>query len=148
MHMDKFAALSKGQKLLLGGGVLLFIDTFLPWQSVSIGPVSATADAWHGFWGVILSLMVVVLLAWSAARLFGVALPTNIPEGLSTLALGGLILLFAVIKTLNDSFRGWASWVGIILAAVVAFGAWLTFQDSGEALPRVAAAPPTDRDAS
>src|ERR1700690_1406569 len=107
--MDKFAALSKGQKILLGGGVLLFIDTFLPWQAVSIFSI----DAWHGFWGVVLGLLVIVLLAWSAARAFGVALPTNIPEGLSTLALGGLIFLFALIKTLNDNFSTWESWVGV-----------------------------------
>jgi len=44
MLMDKLMGLSKGQKLILGGGVLLFIDTFLPWQKVSIGPVSATAN--------------------------------------------------------------------------------------------------------
>ena len=35
--MDKLMGLSKGNKLILGGGVLLFIDTFLPWQKVSFG---------------------------------------------------------------------------------------------------------------
>jgi hypothetical protein len=134
--MDKLMGLSKGNKLILGGGVLLFIDTFLPWQSVSI----FSLNAWHGFWGVMLGLLVIVMLAWAGARAFGVALPVNLPQGLVTLALGGLIFLFALIKTLSDSARTWESWVGIILAAGVAVGAWFAFQDSGEALPKVAKA--------
>jgi ABC-type multidrug transport system fused ATPase/permease subunit len=138
--MDKLMGLSKGQKLILGGSVLLFIDTFLPWQSWSYGPLSASWNAWHGFWGVVMCLLVIVLLLWAGARAFGVALPVNVPAGLTTLALGGLVFLFALLKTLIESHRGWASWVGIILAAGVAVGAWFSFQDSGESLPKVATA--------
>ena len=142
--MDKLMGLSKGNKLILGGGVLLFIDTFLPWQKVSVGfggaSISATANAWHGFWGVVMCLLVIVLLLWAGARTFGIALPVNVPAGLTTLALGGLVFLFALIKVLADNYRGWAGWVGIVLAAGVAVGAWFAFQDSGEALPKVAKA--------
>jgi hypothetical protein len=102
--------------------------------------ISATANAWHGFWGVLLGLLVIVMLAWAGARAFGVALPGNLPAGLVTLALGGLVFLFALLKTLTESYRGWASWVGIVLGAIVAVGAWFAFQDSGESLPKVAAA--------
>ena len=142
--MDKLMGLSKGQKLLLGGSVLLFIDTFLAWQKVTVGfggaSISATANAWHGFWGVVLCLLVIVMLAWAVAGVLGVALPGNLPTGLVTLALGGLIFLFALLKTLTESYRGWASWVGIVLGAIVAVGAWFAFQDSGESLPKVAKA--------
>jgi hypothetical protein len=141
MLMDKLMGLSKGNKLILGGGVLLFIDTFLPWQKVSFGiggaSVSATANAWHGFWGVVLCLLVIVLLAWAVAGALGIALPANVPQGLATLAVGGLVFLFALLKTLTESYRGWASWVGIVLAAAVAVGAWFAFQDSGESLPKM-----------
>jgi hypothetical protein len=142
--MDKLMGLSKGQKLVVGGGLLLFIDTFLPWQKVTVGfggaSISATANAWHGFWGVVMCLLVIVMLAWAAVRILGVALPVNAPAGLTTLALGGLILVFALLKTLTESYRGWASWVGLVLAAGVAVGAWFSFQDSGESLPKVATA--------
>ena len=138
--MDKVMEVSRGQKLILGGGVLLFIDTFLPWQKVSFGPISATANGWHGFWGVVLGLLVIVMLGWAGAKAFDVALPGNLPAGLVTLALGGLIFLFALLKTLTESYRGWASWVGIVLGAIVAVGAWFVFQDSGESLPKVATA--------
>ena len=143
--MDQLKGLPLGRKLILGAGVLLFIDTFLAWQSVSIGvpgvaTVSASQNAWHGFWGVLLGLMTIVLLLWVGARAFGVALPGNVPDGLATLALGGLIVLFALIKTLNDNYSAWPSYVGIVLGAGIAYGAWLTFQESGESLPRAAAA--------
>jgi hypothetical protein len=142
--MDQLKGLPLGRKLILGAGALLFIDTFLAWQRVSIGvpggaTVSASQNAWHGFWGVLLGLMTIVLLLWVGARAFGVALPANVPDGRVTLALGGLIVLFAVIKTLSDSYSAWPSYVGIVLGAGVAYGAWLTFAESGESLPSVAA---------
>jgi hypothetical protein len=138
--MDQLKGLSLGRKLVLGGGALLFVDTFLPWQSFSVGPFSASRNAWHGFWGVLLCLLTIVLLAWVAARAFGVALPANVPDGLVTLGLGVVIVLFAVLKNLTDDFSAWASYVGIVLAAAVAVGAWLLFQESGEALPKRAPA--------
>lgn len=138
--MEVLSRLSLGRKLVLGGGLLLLVDTFFAWQKVSVGfggvsIVSATANAWHGFWGVFLGLLTIAILAWVAARAFGVELPVAAPDGLVTLALGALILAFAVLKNLTDSHSAWASYVGIVLAAGVAAGAWLVFQDSGEALP-------------
>ncbi len=138
--MDQLKALPLGRKLILGAGVLLFIDTFLPWQSVSIFNANFSANAWHGFWGVLLGLMTIALVLWVGARAFGVALPAAVPDGLATLALGGLIVLFALVKTLHDSYSAWGSYAGIVLGAGVAYGAWLMFQESGESLPRVAAA--------
>ena len=70
-----------------------------------------------------------------AARAFGVEIPGNVPEGLVTLALGALILLFAVIKALSDNYVHWPAYLGIVLAGVLAYGAWLVFQDSGESFP-------------
>ena len=50
--MERFSALSRGMQLMLAGGVLLLIDTFLHWQSASATfgniTVSATRNGWHG----------------------------------------------------------------------------------------------------
>jgi hypothetical protein len=116
---------------------LLLIDTFLHWQSVDVGPFSVSQNGWHGFWGVLLGILTIALLAWVAARAFGVELPGTIPDGLATLALGVLIFLFALIKNLADDYSTFWSYVGVVLAAGVAYGAWLTFQLSGESLPSV-----------
>jgi len=128
-----------GRKLILGAGLLLFIDTFFNWQSISTPLGSFGQNGWHGFWGVLIGLMTLAILALVAGRVFGVAIPPTVPDGLVTLALGGLIVLFAVIKALSDSYTAWPAYVGIVLAAGVAFGAWLNFQDSGEALPNFSA---------
>jgi hypothetical protein len=138
--MEQLKGLSLGRKLILGAGVLLFLDTFFAWQKVSVKVsdvtvVSASANAWHGFWGVLLCLLTIALVLWVAARSFGVALPANLPDGLITLGLGALIVLFALLKNLTDDYSAWASYVGIVLAVGVAFGSWLTFQESGESLP-------------
>ena len=135
--MEQLQSLSLAQKLILGGGVLLLIDTFFAWQSVESPGRRARfgENAWHGFWGVVLGLLVVVLLAWCIARLAGVQLPENMPQGIVTLVLGVLILVFALLKNLTDDYSAWASYVGIVLAAVIAYGAWLNFQESGESLP-------------
>jgi hypothetical protein len=149
--MEQLTGLPTSRKLILGAGALLFVDSFFAWQKVEVKiagvtAVSAKANAWHGFWGVLLCLMTIVLVAWVAARAFGVALPANVPDGLAILALGVLIFVFAVLKNLADDYAARARVVGIILAAVIAVGSWLAFQESGETLPKM---PTTqDRDAS
>jgi hypothetical protein len=143
--MDLVKRLPLGRQLILGAGVLLLIDTFLPWQKISLGPFSHSWSAWHGFWGVLLGLLTIAILAWVAARALGVELPVNVPDGVTTVALGVLILLFAVIKNLVDDFSAWGSYLGVVLAIGVAAGAWMVFQSSGESLPNVsrpASSPP------
>ncbi len=141
--MDKLRALPLGRQLILGAGVLLLIDTFLDWQHVSASfggvTVGGGQSAWHGFWGFVMGLMLIALLLWTAARAFGVALPAQIPDGLTTLVLGVLIPVFALIKAISDSYVHWPAWIGVILGAVIAYGAWLVFAESGEKLPSLQA---------
>jgi hypothetical protein len=48
-----------------------------------------------------------------------------------------------------DDYSAWASYVGVLLAAGVAYGAWLAFGESGEELPgRTAAAAPAPEPAA
>jgi hypothetical protein len=139
--MEQLKGLPLGRQLILGAGVLLFIDMFLHWQSVDVGPFSVSRNGWHGFWGIVLGLLTIALVAWVAVRAFGIDVPLNLPDGLTSLALGGLILLFALIKNLSDDYSTFWSYVGIVLAAIVAYGGWLVFQASGEALPNVSTGP-------
>ena len=133
--MEQLKRLPRGRQLILGAGVLLLIDTFFDWQQVGNSFITVGQSAWHGFWGLIMCLALIVLLAWTLARAFGIALPAQLPDGLATLGLAALILLFAIIKALSDSYVHWPAYVGIILAAGVGYGAWLVFHASGESLP-------------
>jgi len=112
----------------------------LSWQKVSFdfgdnASVSASRNAWHGFWGVVLGLMVIALILLVGARMAKVALPEAIPYGRLVLGLAALILLFAVLKNLFDDFSAWGSYLGIALAAAVVLGAWRHFAETGETLP-------------
>ena len=137
--MEQLKGLPLGRQLILGAGVLLFIDTLLHWQQVDVGPFSAHQNAWHGFWGILMCLMVIALVLWTAARAFNVALPAQVPDGLVTLALGVLIPIFALLKAITDDDVHWPAWIGVILGAVIAYGAWLVFAASGEKLPSMPA---------
>ncbi|MGE5691080.1 MAG: hypothetical protein ACM33B_11060 [Pseudomonadota bacterium] len=147
--MDQLNALSTGRKIVLAAAALLLIDTFFAWQKVEVslgdfGGVSASANAWHGFWGVLLGLATIATLAWVAAWAFGVELPGELPDGLVTLALGVVVFASALLKNLVDDYSAWASYVGIVLGAVVAYGAWRVYEERGEERPRTAATTSTE----
>ena len=67
--------------------------------------------------------------------MFGVEPPEGVPQGLIALVLAILILVFAVLKVLTDDYVHWPAYVGIILAAVITYGAYRNCQESGESLP-------------
>ncbi len=135
--MDRLKGLPLGRQIVLGAGVLLLIDSFLHWQQVDVGPFSAHRTAWHGFWGIVMCLALVVLLVWTAARAFEVEVPVKAPDGVTSLGLSALIFLFALIKAISDDYVHWPAWLGVVLAAVVGYGAWLIFSESGESLPNL-----------
>ena len=131
--MDKVNALSRGTQILGAAAVLLLIDMFFKWQKVCIGGFCGGQSGWHGFWGVILGLLTIAVIAWIVLRLVQPDLLKSIPvpDGTLTLGLGVLILLFAVLKNLTDDYSAWPSYVGIVLAAGVAFGGWQIAQEQG-----------------
>jgi hypothetical protein len=133
--MDRFSALSRGMQLMLAGAALLLVDTFLPWQEVSFEFLDVSASeswtAWHGFWGVLLGLLTIALLAWLVVRLLGTEVNLPVSDTLVGAALAGLILLSAVLKVLTDEAVAWGAWLGLVLAIVIAIGAWLQVQAAG-----------------
>lgn len=135
--MERFNALGRGAQLMLIGGVLLFIDLFLPWQdfgnefSDAVG-VDASFNGWRGI-GFVLGLLTIVLLAWLIVRLASVDIPLPVSTAMTGALLGVLILVFAVIKLLTilgDEATIWA-WVGLALAIVIVVGAFQTVQEAG-----------------
>jgi hypothetical protein len=133
--MERVTALPRGMQLMLGGGVLLLIDLFLKWQdyTASIGglTVSASRSGWHG-WGVIVGLLSILLLVWIVARLAAMEIRLPVSDTLAGAALGALILLFTIIKFFADSdFRTTWAWIGLVLAALIAAGAWLQVMAGG-----------------
>jgi hypothetical protein len=87
---------------------------------------------WDGI-GWIAGLLAIAIIVWQAIRLANINLEIGVGPAMVTTFLAVLLLLFTVIKFFADSeFRTWAAWVGLILAIVVAVGAWLNMQATGE----------------
>ena len=141
-------ALSTGTKLIAVAGLLLLIDTFLAWQKVSVEVsgvevASASQNAWHGFWGVVMGLALIALLVWVGLQIANVDLNVSLPEATVTAVLAGIVFVFALLKNLIDDYSAWPSYVGIVLAALVAAGAWMRMQETETAAaPAAPAAPP------
>ena len=119
---------------MLVGGVLLFIDMLLAWQSIDLGPLGDySRKGWYGAAGVILGILTIILLAWVIVRLASVDVPLPVSTAMTGALLGTLILIFAVIKLLTilgDETTIWA-WVGLVLAIVIAVGAFQAVQEAG-----------------
>ena len=131
--MDKLAELSHGAKVVLGGAIVFLIISFFNWQEVELGPFGdAGVSMWNGV-GWIAGLLAIALIVWQAIRLANINLEVGVGPAMVTTFLAALLLLFTVIKFFADSeFRTWAAWVGLILALVIAIGAWLNMQATGE----------------
>ena len=139
--MERFSALSRGTQLMFVGSILLLIDSFLSWQKYD-GPGSEfaeelgvsdelTRNAWHGV-GVIMGLLVIVLIAWLVVRLAAADVQLPVSDAMTGAVLGILILIFTIIKILADNeYRTIWAWIGLLLAVVIAVGAWLSVQEAG-----------------
>ena len=137
--MERFNALGRGAQIMLVGAILLLITMFLPWQDFDEGGVAdalgidATWSGWHGFVGVVLGLLTIIVLAWCIVRLASVDIPLPVSTAMTAALLGTLVLIFAIIKMLTilgDEQTIWA-WLGLVLAIVIAVGAFQTVQEAG-----------------
>ncbi len=136
--MPNLADLSTATKLLLGAGVLMFIDLFLSWQKACvdtpIGDVCGSQSGWHG-WGTIVGILVLALIAWEVAQLLGLLANVNIPVAATIVsaALAAGILLFTILKFLADNEeRSWPAWLGLLLAIAIAVGGWMKWKETPE----------------
>ena len=131
--MDKIAELSHGAKIVLGAAIAFLIVSFFNWQEVDLGAFGeAGVSMWDGI-GWIAGLLAIALIVWQAIRLANINLEIGIGPAMVTTFLAALLLLFTVIKFFADSeFRTWAAWVGLILAIVIAGGAWANMKLTGE----------------
>ena len=137
--MESLRSLSAGPKLVLVAAPLLFVSLFLTWQKlvVDFGPAGSAEtllDGWD-LWGLLIGLLAVSLTVLVVVvYVTEVELPENVPW--SGLLLGGgiAVLVLTVVKTLLDADSAWASYAGIVLAALVALGCYETWaEESGRA---------------
>jgi hypothetical protein len=129
-----FSKLTLGSKIVAGAGILLLADSFLHWQEVNFGPISAGVTMWHG-WGVLIGLTLLAILAWEAAQLTETKIAVGpLSPTMVTMLLAALLVLFTLIKVLSNDYVATWAWVGLVLSIVVGVGAWMNMQEAGESL--------------
>ena len=127
--------LKNGQKIILGAGILLIINLFLPWYRVDFGIASASVNAfdagflaWFGSFLAIAAAVIIALKVFANMKINAGPLKA---EHLA-LALGALGFLLIVLKLIVDSdFMFIGIWIGLIASAILAFGAFLAMKDEG-----------------
>jgi hypothetical protein len=140
--MDHVKSMSRSSHLIAWGGLLLFIFLFFDWQQVSTPIGSAGRSGWHG-WGVLVGILTIALVGWELIQFFAVKLELPFRAALLTVGLAAGVLLFTVIKFLVDNeFRHWPAWVGLILAIVIAIGGYLRYSGDEVTELNVSKTPP------
>jgi hypothetical protein len=136
--MDKLNELSHGAKIVLGSAIAFLIVSFFNWQEVDLGPIGeAGVSMWDGI-GWIAGLLAIALIVWQAVRLANINVEIGVGPAMVTAALALLLLIFTFIKFLVDNeFRTFWAWLGLALAIVVAVGAWMNMQATGESVQSV-----------
>ena len=136
--IEKFMALSIGEKIIVIAGLVLLIDGFLPWYSVDLGPFgSFTRNGWQSpgaLWS-----MLAILIGLAMAGVVAVKLSTEgvIPENVGgftwpKIFLGGGVAsaVLILIKLLNESSHmGFGFYIGILCVAALAVGGVLMYRE-------------------
>lgn len=142
--VEKFMALSIGEKIIIIAGTLFFIDGFLPWFDYDVvgGP---NRSGWSGdfsFLSIIAILAAVVMVAQIVvARFTEVQLPA-LPQGLTWtrvhLGLAGYVAFAVVIRLIVgestgpiDADMAIGLWIAVVLAAALAAAGFLMFREEG-----------------
>jgi hypothetical protein len=123
----------------IGAGALAFIDSFLPWYTVSFEGIlgvagSVSANAWDSA----LSLLAVLMLIAAGVIVLLPHFEVQVPNlTMIWLGLSGVALVFIVIRWLTfpsasglggSAGAGFGLFVGLILAVVSGVAAFLTYR--------------------
>ena len=142
--IEKFMALSIGEKIIIIAGAVLFIDGFLPWYDVDLGPFgSVTRNGWESPGAIWSILAVLIGLAMSGVVAVKISTEGVIPENVGGFTwpkvfLGGGVAsaVLILIKLLNESsYMGFGFYIGIICVAALAVAGVLMFREESAAGP-------------
>jgi hypothetical protein len=133
--MESIKALSRGTKLVLAAGPLLFMSLFFNWQMLEIdyGPAGIAKqpqDGWDA-WGLVIALLVIATVTIVVlVKLTEVELSEEVPWETVTLLLGSVTFAFAVLKNLTDAHSTWTSYGFVALAGAFAYGTYLNWAET------------------
>ena len=125
--------LTHGAKLVLGASIAFLIVSIFNWQEIDIGIASAGVEHVARLGRSSPGLLAIAIIVWEALRLAEMKIEIGLTPAMVTAALAILLLIFTVLKvpaaspTFAPTF--WA-WLGLLLAILVAVGAWAEHEDA------------------
>ena len=148
---------STATKIIVGAGILLFIDALIPWwqkaggctevfgQKICASAGFSALGGSAGWAGLLMFLMLIALLAWEIMTALGTLRNTNmpLPAGQITRILGGGVVVFGLLKFfLALTAVGIGAFIGLICILAIAYGTWMQYQEPAAAGPPPGAGPP------
>jgi hypothetical protein len=103
--------------------------------AITVGNLTYSRNAWHGFAGLLVGFLSLVFLANAVVYARVVEVKFALPSKLIAITLAPAILVFALIKNIADANSGWASYVGVALAGLITYGAWLMWKEPPPGAP-------------
>ncbi|MEO8476436.1 MAG: hypothetical protein ABI572_05210 [Actinomycetota bacterium] len=136
------ASMSMATKGVLITGILLLIDSFLPWQKfcaeiTGVQTFCAKWSAWNGsggFFGLMMGIALIVLLLFEGSQLANMNMNMQLPVSRAKAAayLGFAVVVFGLLKFLlvltSEVSAGFGAWIGVILLAAMAYASFLYFK--------------------
>lgn len=135
LAVERMKGLSWGARVVLAGGLFLFISLFLTWQNLEIdygrtGTGTQMLDAFDAF-GLAIALLTLALLSLVfVVKVSDVDVSPDVEWELIVLILAGVIVGLVVAKNLTDRDSAWASYLGLVIAVAVLVGAYLDWAHS------------------
>jgi hypothetical protein len=135
--------LSTGQKILLGGGIIYLIVLFFPWFGVGgeVGElgealgIDTSVNGFSGLFGLLSGVLAIALLVWEGMAAAGSKIGTASPAMVGAV-LGGLTAVFGILSVVvNISVAQIGAWLGLVIALILAYGAYMRFQESKVGTP-------------
>jgi hypothetical protein len=135
------ARASTGSKVILVAAILLFVDLFFPWQGVDLGEfgeafgVSGNVSGFNGL-GILVAILCIAVIAWEIMLMAGVNINLGTSPVLISAILAGATAAVTIIAFLTKlSAVKWGAFVGLILALVLAYGAYMRYTESKATAP-------------
>ena len=123
--------IKNGQRIVLGAGLLLIIDIFLPWYGAFGFNINAFDSGFLAWFGSLCSIAAAVIIALKAfANMKMNAGPLKAEHLAFALAVLGAFFIFLRLVT-ETSLMKFGLWLGLILAVVLAFGTFLCMKEAG-----------------
>jgi hypothetical protein len=128
--LERLRSLSRGELIMLVAAGLLVVDLFLTWQNLEVnfnaqGTSTSPLDGWDA-WGLLVALTSIALIALVLVLYVSdVEVAQDVRWELWILAAAAGLFAMTLVKNLTDADSAWASYIGVVLAGAVLYGAYL-----------------------